>query len=260
MAGTRIIFPEFRDEQGDSRYPFADQASLLSSTGQVIPKDAFLDASLYVINAPAPLYISEIEVGSDVTIRIGSATSSFAAYAKYNPFVYPANPTLAVYDAYERPAGVLLLNADSAASIAGWGAGSHLFTATDTEFVSSVVVPAQEPGVRAVTATGVNDFITGDVWLVGRRGVVLRKTDARTVRIDVVGAPLFKREICGADGNPNTTFTPKTFLRTINGCAPDEFGNFTITAVPKTAADSTLRIYPEEAAIKIAVVGKKVIQ
>lgn len=260
MSGTRIIFPEFRDEQSASRYPFADSAFLTSDTGQIIPNDAFFDASLYVINATAPLYIAAIEVGAIVTIRIGAANAPYVAYAKYDPFSYPTNPTIAVYDTQNRPAGVLLLNAASAANVAGWSAGTHTFTATATEFVSSVTAPAQEPGVRAVATAGNNSFITGDMWLVGRRGVVLRKTDETTIRVDIVGAPLFKRELCATDGNENTVFTPKTFLRTINGCAADEFGNFTITVVPKTTPDPTLRVYSENDAIKITIIGKRVIQ
>jgi len=260
MSGARIIFPEFRDEQSDSRYPFADKALLVAGTGQVLPRDTFFDAALYVINATAPLYIYSIKITTDrVEITIGGVGDQQIATASYDPLNPPKNGQLSVVDVYGRPAGVLLAQERILAYIGGWELTTHTFSPTSTEFVSSVVLPAKEPGVRAVAVNSLDEFLTGDLWLVGRDGVVLRK-DTRaenTIRVDIVGVPLFKRLPCGTGTRVND-FVPRDFLRTINGCEPDEFGNFSITVAAKTAADSTLRIYPENGALKMNVVGTKV--
>ena len=263
MSGARIIFPEFRDEQGDSRYPFADTALLAANTGQVLPRDAFFDAALYIINATAPLYIYSIEVTTNnVEITIGGAGNQKLAVANYDPLNPPENGQLPVVDLYGRPAGMLLAKERVLAYLGSWELATHVFAPTATEFVSSVVLPAKEPGVRAVSVNAISEFLTGDIWLIGRDGVVLRK-DAQadnTVRIDIIGVPLFKRLPCNNEqGAFVNNFTPRDFLRTINGCTPDEFGNFSITVAPETASDSTMRIYPENGALKINVVGTKVI-
>jgi len=265
MSGARIIFPEFRDEQSDSRYPFADTATLTSTNGVVIPRDLFFDAALYVINATTPLYISSISVGAVVTITIGDAAELNAATAQYNPLSPPDNGALDLIDSNNRPVGILVGNKDNLSAIGGWEPITHKFTKTATEFVSGVVVPAKEPGVRALTATDTAAFLTGDVWLVGRRGIMLRETAPNTIRVDIVGVPLFKREDCfkqessASSSQPVAPFPPKQFLRTINGCGPDKFGNFTIAALTKSASDTTLRIYVEDSVLKIAAVGTKVI-
>lgn len=263
MSGVRIIFPEFRDEQGDSRYPFADTALLAASTGRVLPRDAFFDAALYVINAAAPLYIYSIKVTTSVVeITIGGAGNQQIAVTSYDPLNPPKNGQLPVLDLHGRPAGMLLAKDNILAYIGSWELTTHVFTPTATEFVSSVVLPAKEPGVRAVSVSSLGEFLTGDIWLVGNKGVVLREDthEENTIRIDIVGVPLFKRLPCtNALGDQVSDFVPKDFLRTINGCEPDEFGNFSITVAAKTAPDSTLRIYPENGALKINVVGTKVL-
>jgi hypothetical protein len=140
----------------------------------------------------------------------------------------------------------------------GWPAETHTFTAAATEFVASVSIPAKEPGVRALTVDG-ESIYTGDLWLVGSRGVVLRAEDLTTVRIDIIGDPLFARYIC----DPIDRFQPKNFLRTltINGvtCGPDDYGNFVFTANGHGAADTVLRIYPQDGGLKIDTVGRKAI-
>jgi hypothetical protein len=262
MAGARIIFPEFRDEQSDSRYPFSDDAKLKSTAGVQIPRDLFFDAALYVINASAPLYISSIAVGSVVTITIGDADAPDVAVTSYNPLTPPENGALEVIDSNGRPVGLLLGQKDILASLGGWEPIIHRFSKAATEFVPGVVIPAKEPGVRALTATSTAAFITGDVWLVGRQGVVFRETAPNTIRVDIVGVPLFKRALCFNEEQqplPGVQFNPKTFLRTINGCGPDKFGNFTIAAAANSATDPTLRVYVEDAVLKVAAVATKVI-
>ena len=260
MAEARILFPQFRDEQSDSRYPFADRAALVSQERKLeISRDTFIDAAIYVIGGDARAYISSIVVTpSLITFYIGDTGNKKIASATFNPFAVPADGALELIDSYGRPAGMLLSTALALAAFSAWPNETHTFKLADTEFVAGVVIPANEPGVRAVTGAD-GELLTGDVWLVGDRGVVLRAADEHTVRVDVVGEPLFHRVVC----EPVARFQPKTFVQTItvNGvtCGPDEYGNFALTATGHAASDTILRIYFQDGTIKIDTVGKKVV-
>jgi hypothetical protein len=144
------------------------------------------------------------------------------------------------------------------ARFAAWPLETHTFTAGATEFVSSVVIPARAPGVRGVYADN-SALLTGDVWLIGDRGVVLRKVDEHTIRADITGEPLFARHLC----EPIGRFTPKTFVKTITtnsiACGPDDYGNFVLTATDYGVSDTVLRIYSQDGNIKIDTVGRKVV-
>ena len=98
--------------------------------------------------------------------------------------------------------------------------------------------------------------MTGDIWLVGDQGVVLRRENINTIRIDIIGVPLFKRFLCEPQAS---NFPAKRYLKTINGCGPDEFGNFTFTATNELAEDSVLRIYPDNGTIVVDTVGRSTV-
>ncbi|NDE17728.1 hypothetical protein EBZ80_22650, partial [bacterium] len=99
-------------------------------------------------------------------------------------------------------------------------------------------------------------FLTGDVWLVGDQGVVLRQDGPGVIRVDIVGVPLFKRFLCEPQSED---FPTKRYIKTINGCGPDEFGNFTFTATNQLAPDAVLRIYVDGDTIVIDTVGRSVV-
>lgn len=260
MAGARIIFPQFRDEQSDSRYPFADRASLISvERGLDIGRDTFLDASLYIIGGERQAYISAIIVETTaITIQIGDAANKNRARATYQPLNPPESGILELYDGYGRPVGVLVANPDALRRFTGWPKETHTFALAATELVAGVVIPAREPGVRGLM-TAENALLTGDVWLVGGEGVTLRKEGAHTVRIDINGEPLFTRVLC----DETARFQNKNFLKTItvNGApiAADDFGNFVITANNHQAGDTIVRVYHSDGNIKIDTVGRKVV-
>jgi hypothetical protein len=257
MAGARILFPEFRDEQRTSRYPFADAATLQSNAGanvQIAPT-TFIDASFFIIGALQRVYISSIAVTEQrVVITVGDEELADRATASYNLFAPPADGVLLFFDQYDRPAGMLLSSLIELARFAGWGSGVYEFTLTQTEFVSSVVIPANEPGVRAIVPE-TKQFLTGDIWLIGDRGVVLREDGPGVIRVDIVGVPLFRRFLCEPQ---NSDFLTKQYLKTINGCGPDEFGNFTFTATDQAVADSVLRVYVDGGTVVIDTVGRSV--
>lgn len=258
MAGARIIFPDFREEQADSRYPFADTATLRDRTGRLeIPRDAFIDAVVYTIGRKAKAYVSKITVDNNlITLTVANTANTITATAKYNPLSPPMTGHIALLDEYERPAGLLILTQNALALFGGWDVGEHVFNVTATEFVSTVVIPAQEDCVRAIT-NNADKFYTGDVWLIGGNGVVVRAVEADVVRVDIMGEPLFKRILCGTEEAP---FEPENTLRTINGCGPDEFGNFTLTVTnTDQVTDPILRISPRGDALTISVVGTGVL-
>jgi hypothetical protein len=260
MAGARILYPQFRDEQADSRYPFADSASLVSTEQKLdIGRDTFFDATIYTIGGSRQAYISSIFVSQQqVDIRVGDVANKDRATASFNPRSPPESGVLDLFDEFGRPAGRLLSVPLALARFSGWPAATHTFSVAAAEFVSTVVIPAREPGVRALKTLD-GPIMTGDVWLVGGRGVVVRKEDDTTIRIDIIGEPLFSRYIC----DEFNRFEPKTFLQTltIDGvtCGPDEYGNFIVTATGHGANDTVLRVYPQDGNIKIDTVGRKVV-
>jgi hypothetical protein len=264
---ARIVFPEFRDEQSDSRYPFNDSATLKSRDGFYIPKNCFVDVSVYTINGAVGVFISSIELNNNlVTIRLTDSARQNTCSASYAPLELASDDftPLPLIDKYGRPAGIIIGLTEGLNLLSGWPLGVHTFTQAATELVASAVVPAQEPGVRGLLEPS-GGLLTGDVWLVGEKGVVLRAEADNTIRVDIVGEPLFKRIQClDETGNPVGDFTPKTFLKTINGCEPDKYGNFTITVATNAPGISTaktaaiLRVYPENNTLKIAAVGSKV--
>lgn len=259
MSGARIIFPEFRDEQSDSLYPFADGVTLRASTGLTIQRNSFLDAYIYAINATGRAYVSSIFVDlTSVTITIGANNSANVCTGSYNPTDPPDSGAIDLVDGYGRPAGIIVATKETLSLFGGWPAGLHEFTVAATELVASVVCPAKEPGVRGLLVNG--ELLTGDVWLIGDQGVVLRQTSPNTIRVDIVGDPLFKRALClNEDGTPISAFVPKPFLRTINNCGPDAYGNFNLTIASPDVPDSILRIYPDNGVLKIESVGSKVL-
>lgn len=262
MSGARILFPDFRDEQSDSRYPFVDTATLRADDGVTeIARDTFLDASLYVIGGRGHFYISAVIVAPQkITLRIGDDDTANIAETSFipNPIQTPDNDTLTLTDARGRPSGALIADAEKLVLFSGWDIGTYTFTPLATEFVATVSIPANEPGVRgALTEAG--DLITGDLWLVGDGGVVLRhegeQDGYQIIRVDIVGVPLFSRFIC----IPFERFTPKNFVKTINHCPPDEYGNFTLTATGFEADDTVLRVTNKDGIIFIDAVGRKVV-
>lgn len=262
MAAARILFPDFREEQSDSRYPFSDTATLIANDGiTTFRRDTFIDASFYIIGAGQRVFISSITVAPQlITLNISDETQENIAATSFspNPIQAPENGALVVLDNYGRPAGTLIVTTDNLSLFSGWTVGTYEFDISATEFVSTTVIPTREPGVRGITAPSAALF-TGDLWLIGDAGVVFRYEGVQdgfnVIRVDIAGVPLFSRFLC----IPFERFTPKNFVKTINNCPPDEYGNFTITATGQKAPDTVLRITQQDNIIFIDAVGRKVV-
>jgi hypothetical protein len=250
----RIIHPEFRAENLDSNYPFADTATLLSRDKIQLLPDMFIDASIYPIGGTARAYISSLVVDNRlVTIWIGDPTEAQLASCSFDPLAPPS--MLALLDVYGRPAGMFVADPIQLASAQTWPTGSHTFDIGTTEFAASCTIPTPEAGVRGLI-TELGGLATGDAWIVGEDGVtVTLDTDTGAIQVNVVGDPLFIRRAC----EPLKLLNAPRFVRTINGIAPGPDGDFQLAVATASAADTVLRIIPQPPdTLRIGLVGKAV--
>jgi len=252
----RILHPQWRDYNEPTKYPFGDRATLVNDDGVFLPETVFLDASLYPVGGDAGLYLASVVVSNDtVTLVLGDATSNDRCDGSFDLFDPPSAVRLT--DAWGRTAGVLVSEPSRLAVFQTWTVGTYLFRQPQTEFAATCHVPTPEVGVRGIVLED-GSLFTGGVWLVGEGGVVLSVHEAtasrecalggaetvQVIRVDVVGDPLFRRELCGE------VFEAPVFLRTITVktadqevvCGPDIHGDFKISTGSLAAADTLLRI------------------
>jgi len=250
---ARILHPEFRDRHDDSMYPFGDNSSLVADDDTTsLFSDTFIDAAIYPIGGTESTGISKIvvEAGRYATIYIGDDVNSELATGAVD-FIAPSDVVI-LQDTYERPAGVLISDANRLSIFQSWRVGTYLFK--DAKFVASVVTPMPEIGIRGFLTvdTETPELFYGDTWIVGENGAVVRK-DGDTIRVDFVGDPLFRRKLCSS---PTDLFDTPNFLQTINGYKPDGNGNFNLTVGEHAALDTILRISPSGGGLKITAIGQ----
>jgi len=246
-----IVFPEFRDQNKASRYPFADTATLQSDVeGLSLLAETFIDASLYPLGGGPRLYLSSVHVSMSprqVTLTIGDATDAALATAVFDPLDPPE--LLRLLDEFDRPAGILLSTALDLAIFATWPTGLTEFTLGASEFAATCCIPVPGDGVRGLLTTD-GDLLTGDVWLVGENGIVLREVDGE-IRVDIVGDPLFRRRLC----EPIDLFSTPQFVRTINQAAPNADGEYTLIVGNHLKEQTILRIYPRGQELVVEAAG-----
>lgn len=269
----QIQFPEWRDENETTRYPFTSRATLTNGAGRVIIEGALLDAALYPVGATGSLYLSRVLVThQEMTFTVGDAVDKARASGSVS-LVDPPD-SVALFDPQGRPAGVLVSESTRLLTFQAMGVGTHDFSVTQTEFCPTVCFPTSEPGLRGIMLES-GEIFTGDVWLVGSDGVVLSsetitlppeaglpERPGTAIRIDVVGDPLFRRRLCQ---NVDLFETPR-FIKTVRfigpnltfECEPNELGDITIVASDDLAADSALRIVPQADGFRIHVAGQEV--
>jgi hypothetical protein len=253
-AQTEIIFPEWRNQNEHINYPFSDAATMSSDNGVRMPKGLFDDARFYPIGAIAGVYLESVNVqGNIVTIAIADPNGTLAT--GFYDYTNPLND-VAFYDAYGRPAGVLVSTVEKLKLLPAALPASSTFTQEQTEFASSCVVPLPQIGVRGFLLDD-GSYLTGDIYLVGVDGVVLTVPQANVIRVDILGDPYAKLEECVEEGIP---VEPLCGLKTINGIAPDPVtGDFKVSpgANPPYAVDNVLRIVQTSRELTIETVGSK---
>lgn len=247
----RVFTPEFREEYENTRYPFADDCSLTSDTGLLLPVNAFLDMVLHAYGAVGAVHLARVTVAVDaVELAFADSVLTEVATAAISLADVPDN--LPLVDVYSRDAGLIVSESIRLAAFAAWPLGDHRFTAASAALVPSVVVPMPAVGVRAFRLDD-GSLVSGDVWLVGDDGVVIRDDNEESVRIDIVGDPLFKRRLC----DPLGKFASPNFVKTVNGQGPDIYGNIDIAVSDLGSPTTIVRCYPDGGTLHIETAGSR---
>lgn len=250
----RLLFPEFREEQQISRYPFGDNCDLITDGNLVLDPGLLLDASLFPIGDYPQLSLRTITVAyTQITFTIGNDTFPDLLSGTYDPASPPEVVTLYQDD---RIGGMLVPDLTTLAVLQSWPAGVHTFPSGSAEFVPSVNLSYPDPGVTGFVLPD-GDIVSGDIWLVGDAGVVLSNPEENVIRFDIVGDPLFRRRQCETE---DTTFATPSYLKTINQLPPDSLGNFRILVGSLLNLTPALRIEPtNENGLHIYVAGNTLI-
>ena len=246
-----IAATEWRNNNRNANYPFSDAATLMSEQGVPLDRDVFDDARIYLVGASGRIFIPRINLtGSIVTIYVGSEDSGELGYARYD---YNSPPEdLGVLDMFGRPAGIFVSDGRRLAALGtGFGRGDYDFRAEATEFAPSAVIALPDAGIWGILLDDGN-VLSGEVWLIGENGVVLREEDG-FVRVDVMGDPYAAAKECADLGRPFPVFCG---IKTINGISPDANGDFKLLPGGNMSSGSILRISPNgPGRLKIRLLG-----
>jgi hypothetical protein len=268
-----IIHPEWRKHNEPTKYPFAEESSLRSGNDLIL-NELFLDAIFYPVGNDQDLRLSVVEVEHDsVTLYIGTTDNEKLASGTFNQFDPPSKIELT--DSLGRAAGLIVSEPLRLAIFQSWSLGSHSFTTEEAGFAATVSIPSPEIGLRGFVLED-GTLFTGDIWLVGDDGVVIRKemisvpttecdqgevTEHPVIRIDVVGDTLFRRRLC----TDAALFVTPRYVEQLTfvgqgasfSCTPDILGDIKMLAGNHLAEDTVLRVRTTEGGIVIEAVGER---
>ncbi|NBX75715.1 MAG: hypothetical protein EBQ92_04110 [Proteobacteria bacterium] len=240
---------EFRDDYRNSQYPFSDNASRISNEyRRVIAPGTFIDALLYPIGAISNVYLSQIDITAKfATFSLADVRRRALAVAVVD--LLNAPDLIYFYDSYSRPAGTIVTSPLSLSQFSAWELGTHTFNLKQTEFVASCIKIPVNNGVQGFS-TETGELFAGDVYLLGENGITLTVADD-VITVNAVGDPLYRRIEC----LPTAKFIPPSFFLTINGCPPDQYGNFNITVGDNITEDTIIRVVQTDGGLEIRAIG-----
>jgi hypothetical protein len=242
-----IRFHDWRDTNARRKYPFADYVPAASDE-LTIPDELFVDGRLYPIGGNEQLYLSRITKDANaLTFAIRATGTDELATASFSLDDIPSTGEVAFFDEYSRPAGILISSETALQTFSGIDVGVYEFLLSQTEFAAAVNTPQPAAGVRGFVLPD-GDMVTGNVWLVGEDGVVLRRDSDNALRVDVIGDPYAARKLC-ADEEANediAALRPYCPIKTLNGIAPDAKANFQMLVGSNQSMSPILRIIPGE--------------
>lgn len=239
---------QWRDTHDRGKFPFAGSATL--TNGSVfIADNLFADARLYPYNGTYNQFLSVVEK-TDTHIVFTVADSSVGDLCRGEILLGSLAGKVVLYDFFERPVGFFLTDTIRMQPLVALPQGVYQFTADQTLFSPVVITPMPQDVVRSVHTDG--SVQSGDVYLVGGRGVTLQRTGSNSIIVHVDGEPYYQLLICG-ESRPDAGVplgpgnTVPALLESINMKYPDALGNFPVFAVGGPGVSRpALKVIPDE--------------
>lgn len=232
------------DYQSQSRYPWADGASLRTTSGLVIPREAVEDA--VVLLPGATKLIRVVADGEEVSLVFASQGGRNGT-AK----ITAGDRLVEILDDDQLPAGLLMLG-ESIDTLLNWPTGTHEMRPGQGDLVAAVCLPEVPSGRVTRFRTADGGVHVNSVWLVGERGVNLDVNPDGDITVNVVGEPLFRRLLC--QGEPG--FESPVFIRTINGQSGDQYRNWQILVGRTLTSRPALRVIATPSQLSLGFAAK----
>ncbi len=241
------IFAGWRQQQQESKYPFADDCTCTSKSGYTIDNGVFVDASVAFADSSQVIRIVSIsQLSGVITISLQNKTLTETGTATFTAATL--TDELVVRDAAGRRLGLLVVNTAKASELLTDINGTETFADDALLLCPRCIHVYASEIVTGIAAEGETP-VRGHVLLIGENGVVLRHVQSESaelegvtssgpanyIRVDVVGDPLANAATCLEDGDS------AIFPETLSGVSPDRFGNIQI--VPdRSTIGTALRI------------------
>lgn len=217
-----VLLGEYRSQNSQRCYPFADDVTLMDAEGNALPTDFIIDAFLFPLGITGGVYLHSVDVAAGKLYFATSDNSSPFGVATYDQ-----TDTAYVYETegYTRQIGVVVFGAGIDAIMAG--SITRVFSYAATALAPAAFAPLNQTGVRGILLDD-GTLLTGDVTLRGGSGVTvltlkeeIYTDDDGLIVIGFQGMPKPSSDDCG---NPNPLIKKITFRR--NSCSPFSLGAY----------------------------------
>lgn len=252
--GITITTSTTERNEGDSAYPFRDNATYRSLDGTEIPRAAFQNAILHADGMVEDVHVQKIEVTRNrirITVRDGEQGEIGAGETT-------SDNEVVIYNPNNQRVGLITGNFDLLRGAVP-GPSTLRFGDADLPFVGSVLVPRTSTRVSGIRVDGSNP-VGGDLWLVGGEGLVIR-VENNTLTLHAVGDKYAARRFCERAGANFTTPRPLKRLVVQKGdgpsttLTPDALGNIQIFPGVSVSQDNVLRIRKVGNGLRISAIG-----
>jgi len=194
MQEPSINAVSWAQETKRSPFPFADIATLKDASGLLTLSPSWvLDARLWpTMTTPAKVYLQSIERAKGYLRFTVASTEEVLCTAEVSDFT---KRRIAFFGSQGTQAGFMSFAAGALQNIYDRPSAKYLFPVEATEFVPAAVTPALIAGLGSVKdSTG--KAVRGTVRVVGGEGVSLHVIPGNKIRVDIIGDPFFRRDIC----------------------------------------------------------------
>ena len=163
-----ILLGEYRNQNSNRVYPFADSSTLIDTSGFALPTDFIIDAFLYPIDITGSIYLHSIDTAN--------AKIYFATTDNDEPFAVAdyvnTSDTAYVYETgeYERQIGTLVFGSGMAEVLGGDVV--RLFTSDTAALCPTAYITMNQAGVRGFLLDD-GTLVTGDITLTGGTGLTI---------------------------------------------------------------------------------------